>query len=98
MAARSVMSKRVVSLIAVLACGAALSAVAVAADGEAKTDLKSASALAFAPGGVLLVGDTVGGSVWAYDTGDKTPGQPAKLEIADLNGKIAALLGTTADQ
>ena len=93
------MSKRLVSLITVLACGAAISGLAIAADSDpAKVELKSASALAFAPGGVLLVGDTAGGSVWAYETGDKTPGAATKLEIADLSGKVAALLGTTADQ
>jgi hypothetical protein len=94
------MSKRLVSLIAVLACGAAFCAIATAAadTDPARVELKSASALAFAPGGVLLVGDTAGGSVWAFETGDKTPGAPAKLEIADLSGKIAAMLGTTVDQ
>jgi hypothetical protein len=94
------MSKRIAGLIAVLAGGAALAAFAVAqADTEtAKADLKSATALAFAPGGVLLVGDTQGGAVYAYETGDRTAGGAGKVEIADLGAKIAALLGTTVDQ
>jgi hypothetical protein len=93
------MSKRLVSLIAVLACGAGLGAVAAQADSAAAPEaLKSATALAFAPGGVLLVGDTAGGAVFAYDTGDKAPAGAGKVEVADLTTKLAALLGTTADQ
>src|SRR5436190_793599 len=93
------MSKRLVSLIAVLACGAGLGAVAAQADNTpAPEALKSATALAFAPNGVLLVGDTAGGAVFAYDTGDKAPAGAGKVEIADLTTKLAALLGTTADQ
>ena len=42
--------------------------------------------------------DTAGAAVFAYDTNDNKPAGPGKVEIADLNGKIAALLGTTADQ
>lgn len=60
--------------------------------------LKSASAIAFAPGGVLLVGDGLGGTVYAFETGDVAPTGSGPLQIDDLTGKIAALLGTTADQ
>ena len=63
-----------------------------------KADLKSATALGFAPEGVLLVGDSTAGKVYALDTGDTAQGAPGKLEITDLTGKIAALLGTSADQ
>jgi hypothetical protein len=65
---------------------------------ESGVQLKSASALAFAPGGVLLVGDSLGGLVYAYETGDVTRHADATLQIEDLTGKIAALLGTTSDQ
>ncbi|CAN5265719.1 hypothetical protein BH11PSE2_BH11PSE2_05450 [soil metagenome] len=94
------MSKRVAGIMAVLACGGALAAFAGAqADTETvKADLKSAGALAFAPNGVLLVGDSIGGSVYAFDTGDRAKAGPGKVEIADLSAKIAAMLGTTADQ
>lgn len=82
-----------------LACGAVL---ALAASAQAQNDgvlaPKSAGALAFAPNGVLLVGDSAGGAVFAYETGDRTPGGAGKIEIADINAKIAALLGTTTDQ
>ncbi len=70
---------------------------ASAAPGD-KTALQSAGALAFAPGGVLLIGDSAGGQIIAVETGDTAKGGPGKVEIADLSAKIAALLGTTADQ
>lgn len=53
--------------------------------------LKSASALAFAPNGVLLVGDSLGGAVWAFETGDTTPAGAGPVHVEDLTGKIAAL-------
>ena len=76
---------------------AAVAFTAVAAPGDAPA-LKSAGALAFAPNGVLLVGDTAGGQILAVETGDTAKGGAGKVEIADLSAKIAALLGTTADQ
>ncbi|MFO1013883.1 MAG: hypothetical protein U1E50_08970 [Caulobacteraceae bacterium] len=60
--------------------------------------LKSASAIAFAPAGVLLVGDGLAGRLYAFETGDVAPTAPGQVHIEDLTGKIAALLGTTADQ
>ena len=76
---------------------AAISLSATAAPtGEAK--LQSAGALAFAPNGVLLIGDSTAGQVVAVETGDTAKAAAGKVEVADLTGKIAALLGTTADQ
>jgi hypothetical protein len=63
-----------------------------------RADLKSATALAFAPGGVLLVGDSLGGAIYAFETGDTAKTGSGPVQIEDLTGKIAALLGTTADQ
>jgi hypothetical protein len=65
---------------------------------KAHIQLKSASALAFAPNGVLLVGDGPGATVYAFETGDLTRTGAGPVHIEDLTGKIAALLGTTADQ
>ncbi|HVN00988.1 MAG TPA: hypothetical protein VMT68_12320 [Caulobacteraceae bacterium] len=67
------------------------------ATGE-RVQLKSASALAFAPQGVLLVGDGLGARVYAYETGDLGPASGRPIQIDDLTGKIAALVGTTSDQ
>ncbi len=63
-----------------------------------KAELKWAGSLAFGPNAVLFVGDSIGGSIWAIDTEDRTPGQAAKIDIKGINEKIAAALGTSADQ
>lgn len=88
---------RVRALIRMTLAGLALAA-AAQAQTEGVLAPKSAGALAFAPNGVLLMGDSAGGAVFAYETGDRARAGAGKVEIADLNGKIAALLGTTADQ
>jgi hypothetical protein len=59
-------------------------------------DIRSMSALAFGPEGVLFVGDGKGGSVVALDLNDKTPGSVEELAVKNIEGKIAAFLGTTA--
>jgi hypothetical protein len=63
-----------------------------------KADLKSAGALAFGPEGILFVGDSTGGALYAVDTQDRTAGRAATVDIKGLNQKIAAMLGTQADQ
>ncbi len=63
-----------------------------------KADLKSAGALTFGPDGVLFVGDSMGGMIFALDTQDRTPSQATALEVTGLADKIAAMAGTTADQ
>jgi hypothetical protein len=62
-------------------------------------ELKSAGALAFAPEGILLVGDSLGAAVYAIDTGDR-PSQPATgaLKVDGVNEKIAGLLGADTKQ
>ena len=62
-----------------------------------KADLRSAGAVAFGPDAVLFVGDGMGTAVYAIDTADRTPIAGA-AEVDGINAKIAALLGTTADQ
>lgn len=64
-----------------------------------KVDLKSAGPLAFGPDGVLFVGDSIGGSVVALDTGDRTKGPAdAKINVQGVDVKIAALVGVAPDQ
>jgi hypothetical protein len=62
-------------------------------------DLKSAGPLAFAPEGVLFVGDPQGGAVFAIATGE-TSGKPDEvtLNVAGIDEKIAAALGTSASE
>lgn len=59
-------------------------------------DIRSMSALAFGPEGVLFVGDGKGGSVVALDLNDKGPGSTETIAVKNIEGKIAAFLGTTA--
>jgi len=62
-------------------------------------DMKSAGALAFAPDGILLVGDSTGAAVFAFDTADRTGKTPfAPIKVEGVGDKIASLLNTTTQQ
>ena len=64
-----------------------------------KPDLKSVGPLAFGPNGILFVADARSAAVVAIDTQDTKPGASDKLlKIEGINTKLAALLGTAADQ
>ncbi len=60
--------------------------------------LMSAGPLAFGPDGILFVGDSIGGQVVAIDTHDRRPASAAKVDVQDINAKIAAMVGITPDQ
>jgi len=58
---------------------------------------KSLSKLAFGPDGILFVGDSIAARIYALDLGDRTPLATVKpLEVADLEGKLAGMLGIDA--
>jgi hypothetical protein len=63
-----------------------------------KAELKWAGSLAFGPDAILFVGDSLGGAIYAIDTEDRAPGAAAKVDVKGINEKIAAVLGTSADQ
>lgn len=64
-----------------------------------KPDIQSIASVDFAPEGILLVGDSKGGAVYAIATGDIAANDSKEgISVTDIEGKIAALLGTTADQ
>src|SRR4051812_24303587 len=89
------------AVLAVLACAATTLTFAAATDGmmSGKAPLKSAGPLAFGPDGVLFIGDSAGAQVIALDTNDHAASGPAAaFEIKGINQKIAAMLGTAADQ
>jgi hypothetical protein len=80
--------------LAVVGAGANLQAATPLAKG--KPEIRSMSALAFGPEGVLFVGDSRAGAVFAIDLADKAPRDVPKPErVADVEGKLAALLGAT---
>lgn len=61
---------------------------------EGPVRAKSLSKLTFAPDGTLFVGDSIGARIFALDLGDTAKvDSPAALEVADLEGKVAARLG-----
>lgn len=62
-----------------------------------KAALQSAGVLAFGPDAVLFVGDSQGAKVFALDTADREAGS-GKVSVAGINEKVAAMLGTAADQ
>ena len=65
---------------------------------EGKLELKSAGPLAFGPDGILFIADTKAAAIVALATGDVKAGGSALLKVEGINQKIAALLGTSADQ
>jgi hypothetical protein len=66
---------------------------------QGKPDLKSAGPLTFGPEGILFVGDTKGAALFAIDTGDSAAvSEKRPVQVKDLAGKIAALLGTESRQ
>ena len=95
------MSKRVkAAMFGAVATAAALVAatVSVPAGAEDAVQPRSANVLAFAPGGVLLIGDSIGGQVCAVETGDTSRAGAGAVNIEGLTAKIAATLSTTPDQ
>jgi len=66
---------------------------------QGKVELKSAGPLAFGPNGVLFIGDPKAATIFAVETKDTT-GDRSKtsLNVDNVSGKIAALLGTQPEQ
>ena len=63
-----------------------------------RVPLQSAGPLAFGPDGILFVADSIGGSVVAIDTGDRKSVSSAKINVDDVDQKIAAMVGIAPDQ
>ena len=64
-----------------------------------KAQLMSAGPLAFGPGGVLFVGDSIGAQIVALDTNDDAaPRSTVKIDVQGVDARIAALVGVTPDQ
>ena len=96
---RTLMSFSIAGLVALTMISNTCAADLTAGMQKGTPELKSAGPVTFAPQGVLLVGDTSGATIWAIATGDKSAGSPSQsLNIEKIDDKIAALLGTTAQQ
>lgn len=86
------------AVLGVLSCASLAGAAELTASlKEGTPDLKQAGSLAFAPEGILLVGDTQSAAIFAIATGDSM-GEPAKVKVnvEGINEKIAQALGSTA--
>lgn len=99
------MKRKAVRFLAALVAGCVVGQAALAADltegmVAGKPELKSMGPLAFGPDGVLFAADTKAASIYAIATGDTKPAgaSTTPLKIEGINTKIAALLGTAADQ
>ena len=106
---RSAFYRKVLPRLGLALCLAAAVAFLVSTGGNAaspvgeltagKVQLQSATALAFGPDGILFVADSLGGTVVALDTNDRTAARGAvKIDVQGVDTKIASLLGTTPDQ
>ena len=61
-------------------------------------DVKSVGTLAFGPEGILFAGDSQGAAIYAFDLNDGTKDSGKdQLNIDGIDKKLAAMLGTTAD-
>ena len=66
---------------------------------EGAPTFKSMGPLSFGPEGILFVADTKAAAVVAIETGDtKAAAGEKALKVEGINQKIAAMLGTAADQ
>lgn len=62
-------------------------------------EIKSMNAIDFGPEGILFVGDSKSASVIAIATGDTKPGDGAEeIKLKNIDKKIAAIIGTSADK
>jgi hypothetical protein len=77
---------------------ALVAAPAAAAPAKVPVELKSVSALAFGPDGLLFIGDPQAAMILAVQTGDTAAGGKGDVKVEKLGDLIGATLGTAADQ
>jgi len=85
----------VVALLALAAPALGQQTTVLKTTAQGNPQIKSINAITFAPGGVLLIGDSVGAQLVAVDTGDITRKAWTTPSIAKFDEKLAARLGTT---
>ena len=90
----------ITSFVLILTLGTNLVAGNLTADmKEGKAEFKSMGPLAFGPEGILFIADTKAAAIVAIVTSDTKPADASKeLKIQGINQKLAALLGSSADQ
>ena len=59
-----------------------------------KAEVASMSVMTFGPEGILFIGDSKGGKIYAIDTDDRVPNDSKEsFELQDLEAKLGSLLG-----
>lgn len=66
---------------------------------EGSVELTSVGPIVFGPGGLLLISDPMAATIYAVETDDTTGNvNEAKLDVADLQGTVAEMLGSTKEE
>ena len=89
------------ALVAALICGShsVLAEDAEGVSSKGRPEILSMSALTFGPENTLFIGDSKGGSIFAIQVVAASPAEGKEgINIAGIETKIAAMLGTTAEQ
>ena len=93
------MTLRLYTLCAAIAVSALSAPASASPEKVGHAKLESAGVLAFGPEGTLFIADPRGAAIYAVETGDTKPADGKKgIEVEGLSAKLAAKLGTTADQ
>lgn len=93
------MKTRLFPLFALLALSLTAGAPYTANFTTAKVDAQSMGTLAFGPDGILFVGDSIGGKIYALNLDDTTEAQIERPQsIADLEKKLGDALGVPASE
>jgi len=83
------------TLLALAAVALAVAPVGAAEKGT--PDVKSISAMAFGPNGLLFIGDTASAKVFAIETADTAPAGKGDVMVEKLGDKLGSALGTTGE-
>ncbi len=86
------------TLLFITGCALAVAAPATTGMNTGNANVKSAGPLAFGPNGILFIGDSLGAQVVAIDTADTAKSASGAVNVQGIDKKIAAALGTSADQ
>src|SRR3954447_1810331 len=65
---------------------------------QGNPEIKSITQITFGPEGILFAADSKSAAVIAIETGDNKAAAAGSIKIENINQKVAALLGTSADQ
>ena len=91
------MKKYFISFSVLVAGLALVAAIKAPTTNHKGADVKSISALAFGPDGILFIGDSKSATVFAVSTKDTKKQNATAVDVKQIDEKIAAALGTTKE-